>query len=215
MNTTDHSMPPGQNLRGRPAKAALTLRLQQAMVTSLAVQGFASTRLDDLARAAKTSKQAIYRRWPDKLAFAKASLSQALHSLLPPPPERGTVARDLYRLVKFYETELFGQDTGQALLRLRTDPAFAEICADLEQEQRFAIRQILIATPFEAGMEDRANLLIALIWHRAFTAPAKGPLTPDPALENALYLILGLSPVPGRTSTASFTRTTAKRCIAP
>lgn len=186
-------------IKGRPVEEDLTRRLKEAMTASLAKQGLEATRLDDIAREAKTSKQAIYRRWPDKLAFARDSLSRALRSLLPPPPERTTVARDLYRLLTFYETELFSQNAGKALLRLRSEPDFAGICTELEHEQRFALRQILIATPFEAGMEDRVTLLIALIWQRAYGTTLKPSTEADPALENALYLILGLSPVPARS----------------
>lgn len=177
--------------KGRPVSNDLTAAILGVTLERLAAHGFGNTRLDDIARAARTSKQALYRRWPDKRTLITAAVTKALAGLAPPPPERANAAADLYRLMTHYERDVLDRPPGKALKQLRATDGFEPVVRGFEDEMRFAFRQVLVATPFEADMETRITLLIALLWHRAENAPEKR----EP-IDQALFLVLGLAPAP-------------------
>ncbi|QDG76677.1 TetR/AcrR family transcriptional regulator [Labrenzia sp. PHM005] len=177
--------------RGRKDDPGLTDRLQAAMIQALAREGFEAVRVEEIARAARTSKQAIYRRWPGKEAFAVAALECGLSKVLPPVPERANAARDLHRLVGAYLNGLAG-DTGKAVIKIRAYPGFEPLVQQLEEEIRFHVRHCLIATPFEQDLSARAALILGLIWQDLYDRHlGPGGLT-QAGLESAIYLVLGL-----------------------
>lgn len=176
---------------GRPVSGSLTAAILDVTLAQLAERGFDNTRLDDIARAARTSKQAMYRRWPDKRVLVAAAVTGALVALAPPPPERSNAAADLYRLITHYERDVLDRPAGKALQRLRAAGDFDAVVGGFQDEMRFAFRQALVATPFEPDMETRITLLIALLWHRAENAADHR----EP-IDQALFMVLGLSPAP-------------------
>jgi AcrR family transcriptional regulator len=177
--------------KGRPVSDTVTKAILDVTLEQLAERGFDNTRLSDITRAARTSKQALYRRWRDKRTLVTTAVTEALASLAPPPPERANAAADLYRLMTHYEREVLDRPAGRALQRLRAACGFEAVVGGFEDEMRFAFRQALVATPFEADMETRITLLIALLWYRAENAPEKRN-----SVDQALFLVLGLSPAP-------------------
>lgn len=181
----------GTENKGRPVSDTVTAAILGATLAQLAERGFDATRLDDIARAARTSKQAIYRRWPDKRALVTAAVTGALAALAPPPPERSNAAADLYRLMTHYERDVLDRAAGKALRRLRATGGFSALLNGFEDDMRFAFRQALVATPFEADMETRITLLVALLWHRA-----ENRTNEREPVDQALFLVLGLSPAP-------------------
>ncbi len=175
--------------RGRPSNEHLTERLLAQTRHLLAETGYEGTRLDAIAQAAETSKQALYRRWPDKLTLVRQALLHGLDRLQPPPPQRTNAASDLHRLMVFYEQDLFASDTGRAVLQVRSVVQLRSVPDRLNDEMTFAFRQALVGTMFEPDMETRIALLSALLWHRA----ERGRTSP---LDTALYMVLGLSAPP-------------------
>ncbi len=185
-------MSDGATRRGRKEDPGLTGRLQSAMVGALARHGYEPVRLDDLANAAGTSKQAIYRRWSGKQNFALSALQTALFQIPAPRPERTNTTRDLYRLIAGYRAAL-SSDLGKALLQVRAVPEFRSLLAEFEDEIRFHIRQCLIATPFEQDIQAKTTLILGLIWQELFDLHfGRGGLD-DTGLESAIYLFLGLT----------------------
>ncbi len=187
----DRNMTAETTRRGRKDDPALTQRLLEAMIHALAEAGFEAVRLDDIARVTGTSKQAIYRRWPDKKAFAVVSVEQALDRISVPVPERFNAARDLHRLVRGYLAALEG-DTGNALLQVRPIPTFGTLIERFEGEVGFHIRQCLIATHFEPDLQARTTLIIGLVWQQIFALRSRNSGLQEGDLESAIYLVLGL-----------------------
>ena len=72
---------------------------------------------------------------------------------------------------------------------MRQDPALATILEEAENGRRLILRQIFIATPFEADMETRIDLLLGLIYFRLLIRDL--PIT-EQDIETAIYLVLGL-----------------------
>lgn len=184
---------PDSPAAGRPRAPRVSRALTEACLAALAENGFARTTVADVASRAHTSKQAIYRRWPDKQAMAAGALRQALASLPANPPERTNVAADLFAYLMGIITSLQTTPLGGALravLPLRIDtPEIARVLAEIEDGWRLTLRQILIATPFEAAMETRIDLLTGLI--------VSGGLLQDRPLSrstiaDAVELVLGL-----------------------
>ncbi|MEC9468369.1 MAG: hypothetical protein VYA18_01520, partial [Pseudomonadota bacterium] len=79
----------------------------------------------------------------------------------------------------------------------RSRPDLAGVLDEAEAARRLVLRQIFIATPFEADMEARIDLLLGLIYFRLLIRNIRIE-TRD--IETAIYLVLGLvaprQPVP-------------------
>jgi len=187
----DRKMTTAFNRRGRKDDTALTGRLQAAMIEALAGEGFDAVRLEDIAAHIGTSKQAIYRRWDSKEAYALDALRQGLLQVQVPLPERANAARDLYRLVAGYRAGLSGP-LGPALLRVRAVTGFAPLVEEFEDDIRFHVRQCLIATPFDRDLDIRASLVLGFLWQDLFDRQFGRGGFDGSALESAIYLLLGL-----------------------
>lgn len=177
--------------RGRKDDPDLTDRLMSAMLAEVAATGFEGARLEAIVAAAGTSKQAIYRRWTGKTAFADEALTWALERIDIPPPDRRSAAQDLFRLIQAYQ-EAFKGDLASAFLSLRGMSAFGAAVRAHEERIRFHVRQCLIATPFEQDLEVRASLISALIQQQLDGQYAGSGGLGEADLETAIYLILGL-----------------------
>ncbi|MET1411510.1 TetR/AcrR family transcriptional regulator [Roseibium sp. HPY-6] len=166
--------------------------LLNATLRELSETGYAGTTVARIARSAGTSKQAIYRRFPDKTALAAAALANGFLAFRPEPPLRGSVAEDLRRYLVGLAKALTETPLGGAIRSLssyRDVSEFAVVFAEAESGQRLALRQILIATPFEADMETRIDLLLGLV---SFGTLVRGHIPSADDLEKAIHLVLGL-----------------------
>lgn len=177
--------------RGRKDDPDLTYRLLDTMVQALAGAGFEAVRLEAIAQTARTSKQAVYRRWPGKEVFAVAALTQGIGRLVIPVPERSNAARDLHRMVMAYLDSL-NNDVGQALVKVRACSEFDKPVREFEEDIRFHVRQCLIATPFEQDLPARATLVLGLIWQELSDRLSGRSGLDTAGLESAIYLVLGL-----------------------
>jgi AcrR family transcriptional regulator len=170
----------------------VTRALLEASIQELAANGYEKTTISAIARRARTSKQAVYRRFEDKEALIAAAVGAAFEAAAPGPPQRGNVAADLRRCLgelaaAFGETPLGG--AVRALVPHRSRPRFAAILSEAEAGQRLVMRQIFLATPFETDMEARIDLLLGLVYFRLLLADDKVDARD---LETAIYLVLGL-----------------------
>ncbi|MCK7614710.1 TetR-like C-terminal domain-containing protein [Roseibium sediminicola] len=177
---------------GRPRQARVTGALLAATLSELAENGYEKTTIAAIAARARTSKQAVYRRYADKEALIAAAVEQALVTANPGPPQRGSVAEDLrlclLNSVKaLQETPLGGAI--RALVPYRQRPGLAAVLAEAEEGRRLVLRQIFLATPFEADMETRIDLLLGLIYFRLLI---RGQDVTEGDIETAIYLVLGL-----------------------
>ncbi|WP_228929864.1 TetR/AcrR family transcriptional regulator [Roseibium aggregatum] len=191
---------PEEGIAGRPREGRVSKALLGATLIELAENGYEKTTIAAIASRARTSKQAIYRRYADKGALIAASVEAALASVNPAPPQRGSVAEDLRQCLSNTVAAL--QDTAlgaavRALVPYRSRPDLAGVLDEAEAARRLVLRQIFIATPFEADMEARIDLLLGLIYFRLLIRNIRIE-TRD--IETAIYLVLGLvaprQPVP-------------------
>jgi len=179
---------------GRPREARVTRALLESALQELALNGYEAATIAHLAARAKTSKQAVYRRWADKPALIADAVRHALAEASPAPPQRGSVAHDLRVFLGNTVSALQDTPLGdaiRALVPLRKHPELDAVLSEAEDARRLVLRQIFIATPFEAHMETRIDLLLGLIWFRLHMRGRK--ITGDD-IETAIQLVLGLTP---------------------
>ncbi|WP_198338393.1 TetR-like C-terminal domain-containing protein [Labrenzia sp. VG12] len=177
---------------GRPQAARVTAALLEATLLELADNGFEKATIAAIAARARTSKQAVYRRFETKEALVAAAIEAALAAANPGPPQRGSVAEDLRLCLGNTAAALQETPLGAALRALvphRQIPGLAEVLDAAEEGRRLILRQIFLATPFEADMETRIDLLLGLIYFRLLI---RGLKVTEADIETAIYLVLGL-----------------------
>ncbi|MCX2721943.1 TetR/AcrR family transcriptional regulator [Roseibium salinum] len=177
---------------GRPRESRVTSALLEATLSELAAHGYEKTTIAAVAARAQTSKQAVYRRYGDKASLVAAAVEHGLEEANPAAPQRGSVAEDLRQCLTNTATALQDTPLGgavRALVPHRHVPALASVFDEAENRRRLIMRQIFIATPFEADMETRIDLLLGLIYFRLLLRNIA--ITPDD-IETAIYLVLGL-----------------------
>lgn len=179
-------------MTGRPQDDRVTTALLEAALRELAEGGYEKTTIATVAARARTSKQAVYRRYSSKEALIAAAVEQALAAANPGPPQRGSVAEDLRQCLlntvhALQETPLGGAI--RALVPHRHRPGLSAVLDEAEAGRRLVMRQIFVATPFEADMETRIDLLLGLIYFRLLLRDI--PVS-EADIETAIYLVLGL-----------------------
>jgi AcrR family transcriptional regulator len=78
--------------------AALEEAILRAAVEELTESGYAGLTMDRVARRAGTNKNAIYRRWPDRLALGIAAYRQLATTIQ--PPDTGDLRDDVLELLR-------------------------------------------------------------------------------------------------------------------
>ncbi|MEO9529025.1 TetR/AcrR family transcriptional regulator [Roseibium sp.] len=177
---------------GRPLDLQVSDALREATLAVLSRNGYERTTVAAIAAHARTSKQAVYRRFQNKEELVAASVAHALLDATPGPPQRGSVAEDLRQCLAgmvgaLQETSLGG--ALRALMPQREKTAIAAVLDEAEEGRRLLMRQIFIATPFEADMETRIDLLLGLVTFRLIV---RGVRITDEDIATAIYLVLGL-----------------------
>ncbi|GAA0238247.1 TetR/AcrR family transcriptional regulator [Cryptosporangium japonicum] len=79
-------------MQTRRRGAALEAAILQAAVDELTDSGFAGLTMDRVAQRAGTNKNAIYRRWPDRVALGLAAYKQMARAI--EPPDTGSLRED-------------------------------------------------------------------------------------------------------------------------
>ncbi|GAA4562620.1 TetR/AcrR family transcriptional regulator [Planotetraspora kaengkrachanensis] len=78
--------------------AALEEAIMQAAVDELTESGYSGLTMDKVAARAGTNKNAIYRRWPNRLALGLAAYRQLASTV--PPPDTGDLRGDALELLR-------------------------------------------------------------------------------------------------------------------
>ncbi|MEP3046199.1 MAG: TetR/AcrR family transcriptional regulator [Roseibium sp.] len=183
---------PASGGAGRPQESRVTGALLDAALLELAENGYERATISAIAARAKTSKQAVYRRYKDKTELVAAAVEHALARVNLAPPQRVSVAEDLRQCLENIVVALQNTALGgaiRALVPYRQLPALKNTIEDLEANRRLVLRQIFIATPFESDMETRIDLLLGLIYFRLLIRDVE--ITAKD-IETAIYLVLGL-----------------------
>ena len=92
--------------------AALEEAILQAAADALTASGFAGLTMDAVARRAGTNKNAIYRRWPDRLALGMAAYRRLTTAIQ--PPDTGSLREDALEMLRRANRH-WGSPLGQIL----------------------------------------------------------------------------------------------------
>jgi AcrR family transcriptional regulator len=85
-------------MRQRRHGAALDEAILRAAVDELTESGYAELTMDKVARRAGTNKNAIYRRWPNRLTLGIAAYRQLVTAVR--PPDTGSLRGDALELLR-------------------------------------------------------------------------------------------------------------------
>lgn len=88
----DEPTDPGPAIRTRRRGASLEDAILRAAVDELTESGYAGLTMDRVAQRAGTNKNAIYRRWPDRLALGIAAYRRMTAAV--DPPDTGNLRDD-------------------------------------------------------------------------------------------------------------------------
>ncbi|MBL1073629.1 TetR/AcrR family transcriptional regulator [Nocardia sp. 2] len=112
--------------------SALEQAILQATATELLESGYAALTMEKVAARAGTNKNALYRRWPNRLALAVAAYRQL--ATASPVPDTGTLRGDALELLRRANRH-WSSPTG-AILRdlLAAAASTAELLAQLHDE---------------------------------------------------------------------------------
>ena len=84
--------------RTRRRGAVLEEAILRAAIDELAESGYARLTMDRVAKRAGTNKNAIYRRWPDRLALGVAAYRQMVRTFQ--PPDTGNLRDDVLETLR-------------------------------------------------------------------------------------------------------------------
>ncbi|MBV9089940.1 MAG: TetR/AcrR family transcriptional regulator [Mycobacteriaceae bacterium] len=162
--------------------------IHAATLAELSEHGYAGFSIDRVAKRARTSKAAIYRRWPSRADLVAAAIRHVAESDQDMTPDTGDVRADLFAVLRGAANRLAGP-FGEAARGLIT-----ETLADPEATR--AARDHL---------ESERNRMIATVLERAVARGQLRPqgLTPQlislaPALVSHHFLLHG-APIADRT----------------
>ncbi|MEJ3749082.1 TetR/AcrR family transcriptional regulator [Actinomycetes bacterium KLBMP 9797] len=120
----------GQNAEGeakstRRRGAALEQAILQATIQELTEVGFPNLTIDRIAARAGTSKNVIYRRWPNRAALCVAAYRQMLPGTSEDTPDTGNLRSDAFTLLGRINDRMsspIGKVLRELLADIQTDP---------------------------------------------------------------------------------------------
>lgn len=131
---------------GRPRDDELTKRILDAVLLIVAENGVPALRMDDVAKAAATSKQALYRRWPTKEVLIVSAIRHILENANPVVPDTGCVRDDLSivlsNTVNALQTTALGNMVA-ALIAEDADRELVDCILKIDQERRNVMLTVL------------------------------------------------------------------------
>lgn len=158
-------------LPGRPQQSDVSDRILKTALVILGAEGFRGMRIEDVAMAAATSKQAIYRRWSDKSELAAVAIEYSLQQANPTVPDTGNLVEDLIEVLSNTVKAIEGGGLGQAVAACigeQHDP-----CLKAAVKRVDASRRLLMRAVFESGI-------------------ARGDLPTDRDIETDIDMLLGM-----------------------
>lgn len=150
--------------RGRPMNPETHQAILTAVPELLSQMRYADLTFDRIAAAAGVGKAAIFRRWKSKAALVTDALRILFQNSNPDRPCTGDPLMDIKIFVGNTARMLTETPAGAVIRHLISElphePQLAALIAELEQERRRLIRQVL--APWDSSM-DR-DLLLALLF---------------------------------------------------
>lgn len=160
---------------GRPRSADAGPALLAAARRLVAEHGYDATSISDIAAAAGTGRQTLYRRWPGKAELILDAFTE--HAVVRVDDEPGGGAAS--HLVRDFLGRTFRalEETGPALRSLmaqaQLDPAFCELFRErFIGPRRAALRAVLAqarqsgSLPAELDLDTAVSALFGALWYR-------------------------------------------------
>ncbi|WP_068083141.1 TetR/AcrR family transcriptional regulator [Polycladidibacter stylochi] len=152
---------------GRKQNDALTKRIFAATCNALALNGYAGTNLAQIVKTANTSKQAIYRRWPNgKPELSLETLRFFFSRVTYVPAGTTGYQQELETSFHALEQALLSTPLGPALITCLGEPDLRPSCQLLLAEQRTFFRQIYLYWGQTQTMETQINYHFANVLQR-------------------------------------------------
>jgi len=153
--------PTNDSTRGRPRDEALTTAILNTTLELLADRGFRDMHLEDVADRVGTSKQALYRRWPNKSALVAEAVRAALTAVNPHPPDTGSLRDDLVALLSNTVGLLRKGPFGGAIRALvgeASDSKLSGALHEVERERRKLLRAVLLRARRRGEVDQRRDM---------------------------------------------------------
>ncbi len=157
-------MPDRTTPKGRPRNTNLTRQILTTTLQALATNGYHGTSTQQIAQDVGTSKQALYRRWPNKAALALEALRYGFRQVPPTYPGMSSFHNDLQDATTGMLQALYETPLGAAWLALHAEPSLAEELSLLEGEQRTHFRQIFVYWNTTAAMETSIDQILGFVF---------------------------------------------------
>jgi AcrR family transcriptional regulator len=180
---------------GRPRDPTIDANVLDATLGLLDESGYGRLTLEEVARHARTTKPAIYRRWPSRQRLVLAALGQRLGAAR--APDTGCTLCDLDECLKLF-VGAFRQMPPDVI-----GPLFADCAADEELHAAFmatlfdppraAVRETLERARARSDLRDDVDLELvldvigSLVHYRALFGHAR---TSDAEIERAVEALL-------------------------
>ena len=184
----DDAVPQAGAGRTRRRGAALEAAILRAAAEELAERGYSGLTMDRVARRAGTNKNAIYRRWPDRLALGIAAYRQLATTIQ--PPDAGDLRDDALELLRRANRH-WSSPLGAVLRQLLTAAGSAQaLVAHLPEQSTDAMTAMWLSVLRRAvarGEADPAALhprvaTVAIVLLRNEFVTRGAPTAPDEVL---------------------------------
>ncbi|MFD6388583.1 TetR/AcrR family transcriptional regulator [Nocardia sp. NPDC060259] len=178
---SDKGKPAGM---GRPRNTALDTAITAAVEQLLLTDGYSAITIDKVAALAGTTRTALYRRFPGRVALIANSM--ATHFGTDPAPDTGNLRDDLISLqraqIEFFNTPIIAAGIAGLLGDLSTDPQWSALFHEAFMAPRRRSTQAMFQRAVDRGEippVTHSNLVAdiltgPLLLHAML--PATGPL---------------------------------------
>lgn len=155
---------------GRPVDPTISESALRAALEVLDEKGYRNFSLDEIARRARTTRPALYRRWPRRQNLALDALAQRLQEV--DPPDTGCTICDLNEAIGalFATVEGLRPDTLPALLADCADDArlHEQFMATLLDPTRSAVSRTVELAIARGDLREDLDVSLTLDWLAAW-----------------------------------------------
>ncbi|WP_036435057.1 TetR/AcrR family transcriptional regulator [Mycobacterium sp. URHB0044] len=140
--------------------------IHAATLAELSERGYAGLSIDRVAKRARTSKAAIYRRWPSRAELVAAVIRHASEGDQNMAPDTGDLRDDLFAVLRAAADRLdgpFGEAARGLIAETLADPDSTRAARDHLQSQRNAMITTVLERAVSRGQVTRKVLTPQLI----------------------------------------------------
>lgn len=205
--------------RGRPRSESSRRAVLDAAAKLLIERGYADITIEGVAAEAGVGKTTIYRWWSTKAAIY-IDLYSELASQIVPPPDTGSVEKDLTLLVqgafKLYRDTAAGLALAGIIAEAQSNATVSKIVRTQFVPSRRHVTLVILRravkhgqVPSGVNLEVVSELITGAVWF--YVLAGKGPLTARRASQLVKTIIVGIPFVPSNPVRRPSRKTTPQR----